>query len=125
MRNAKHEAGEKAALPAIDLHRGLLLAGSDKALYRSFLLDYPQDDTVSRLTAALDAGDLAEAALLAHTLKGLAAQLGMEEVCQSAQALLNALRGGRPFRDPARRVLRAHERVLRALSPLPPEFHSL
>lgn len=127
MRN-KHTAKSEAAHPVIDMRRGLLLAGSDEALYRAFLLEFPQDDTVSRLRAALRAGRMEEAALLAHTLKGLAAQLGMDEVSTAAHALQEAIGEGRPAGPAARRVFRAHERALCAVArladgpSLPPAF---
>ncbi len=107
-----------SALSVLDTRRGLLLAGSDEALYRAFLLDYPQDDTVPRLRAALNAGRMEEAALLAHTLKGLAAQLGMDEVAGAACALLEAIRAGKPTAACERRVFAAHERAVRAVTRL-------
>ncbi|MDO5378337.1 MAG: Hpt domain-containing protein [Clostridia bacterium] len=128
MRSAKHAAKGEAALPVIDTRRGLLLAGADTALYRAFLLEYPKDETISRLRAALDAGHTQEAALLAHTLKGLAAQLGLDEVSAAARALEDALRQGGPVSACARRVFAAHERAvlaiarLSAASGLPPAF---
>ncbi len=119
MQNAvSYPALSHRALSVLDTRRGLLLAGSDEALYRAFLLDYPQDDTVPRLRAALDAGRMEEAALLAHTLKGLAAQLGMDEVADAACALQNAIRSGEPTAACERRVLAAHERAVRAVTRL-------
>ncbi len=110
-----HSAVSSSALSVLDTRRGLLLAGSDEALYRAFLLDYPQDDTVPRLRAALQAGRMEEAALLAHTLKGLAAQLGMDEVADAARALQAAIRAGEPTAACERRVFAAHKRAIRAV----------
>ncbi len=112
------------ALSVLDTRRGLLLAGSDEALYRAFLLDYPQDDTVPRLRAALRTRRMEEAALLAHTLKGLAAQLGMDEVADAARALQEAIRAGEPTATCERRVLRAHKRAVRAIARLSEGFLS-
>ncbi len=117
-----HSALSGSALSVLDTRRGLLLAGSDEALYRAFLLDYPQDDTVPRLRAALNAGRMEEAALLAHTLKGLAAQLGMDEVADAAHALQEAIRAGEPAAACERRVLRAHRRAVRAIAHLSEGF---
>lgn len=128
MCRAEHTAQSQAALPVIDMRRGLLLAGSDRALYRAFLLEYPRDDTLPRLFAALSAENVPEAALLAHTLKGLSAQLGMSELSEAARALEAALKTGAAIPACARRVHAAHERVLLAIGRLggisgaPPAF---
>lgn len=119
MQNVVSNPFPSHSTPAVlDTRRGLALAGSDEALYRAFLLDYPQDDTVPRLRAALHSGRMQEAALLAHTLKGLAAQLGMDEVADAARALQEAIRAEQPTAACERRVLYAHKRAVRAIARL-------
>lgn len=63
--------------------------GSIAAVER-FLRMFAGDDTFAMLQAAMSAGDARRAA---HTLKGLAANLGLVQLGQAASALTEALRG--------------------------------
>ena len=63
--------------------------GSIAAVER-FLRMFAGDDTFAMLQAAMSAGDVQRAA---HTLKGLAANLGLVQLGQAASALTEALRG--------------------------------
>ena len=63
--------------------------GSASAVER-FLRMFAGDDTFAMLQAAMRAGDVQRAA---HTLKGLAANLGLVQLGQTASALTEALRG--------------------------------
>lgn len=63
--------------------------GSIAAVER-FLRMFAGDDTFAMLQAAMSAGDVQRAFRAAHTLKGLAANLGL---VQAASALTEALRG--------------------------------
>ena len=49
-------------------------------------------DDIVRLRACLETGDMADALRLAHTLKGVAATLGAEDLCQCALAVEQAVR---------------------------------
>ena len=71
--------------------------GSIAAVER-FLRMFAGDDTFAMLQAAMSAGDDQRAFRAAHTLKGLAAnlglvQLGLVQLGQAASALTEALRG--------------------------------
>ena len=65
--------------------------GSASAVER-FLRMFAGDDTFAMLQAAMSAGDARRAFRAAHTLKGLAANLGLV-LWQTASALTEALRG--------------------------------
>lgn len=67
--------------------------GSASAVER-FLRMFAGDDTFAMLQAAISAGDGQRAFRAAHTLKGLAANLGLVQLGQTASALMEALRGG-------------------------------
>ena len=67
--------------------------GSIAAVER-FLRMFAGDDTFAMLQAAISAGDGQRAFRAAHTLKGLAANLGLVQLGQAASALTEALRGG-------------------------------
>ena len=66
--------------------------GSASAVER-FLRMFAGDDTFAMLQAAMSAGDVQRAFRAAHTLKGLAANLGLVQLGQAASALTEALRG--------------------------------
>lgn len=60
--------------------------GSASAVER-FLRMFAGDDTFAMLQAAMSAGDVQRAFRAAHTLKGLAANLGLVQLGQAASAL--------------------------------------
>ena len=64
--------------------------GSIAAVER-FLRMFAGDDTFAMLQAAMSAGDDQRAFRAAHTLKGLAANLGLVQLWQAASALTEAL----------------------------------
>ena len=86
------------AIEGLDLALGLRRAMGVKKLYFSMLGRFLEGrrDTPGRLREALDAGDLKEAELLAHSLRGLSAQIGATQVPAHAQALEQALHGAQP-----------------------------
>lgn len=59
-----------------------------------FIRRFASDGSYDALTAALRAGQEQEAFRAAHTLKGVAANLGLERLCAAASALTEALRSG-------------------------------
>lgn len=67
--------------------------GSIAAVER-FLRMFAGDDTFAMLQAAMSAGDARRAFRAAHTLKGLAANLGLVQLWQAASALTEALLRG-------------------------------
>ena len=83
-----------ASLPGLDTALGLSRAGQRTTLYLHILRRFAQEqsDTMTRLEDALAQGDRPGAERLAHTLKGLAAQIGAEALAQAAQALEKTLR---------------------------------
>lgn len=88
----------------IDRERGLSLAGHDAQLYDAFLAAFPQDTTFAAMLCALDAGDVRDAFLYAHSLKGLCAQLGLCALGEAASAVCELLRGGDEGNLPAARA---------------------
>ncbi len=110
----------------IDTAAGLVQSGGDAALYRRFLLAFAEEDAVSRLAAALEAGNAAAAFDAAHELKGLCAQLGLFRLRAQADALCSLLGGdGDPAqeavslaRERLAPLLRARAQALRGLRAL-------
>jgi two-component system sensor histidine kinase/response regulator len=86
--------GDLDRIPGLDVARGLRQALGRETLYRSLLQTFveTQSGFDSLLDVALRAEDWTSAQRLAHTLKGVAAQIGATEVASSAAQLEQALR---------------------------------
>ena len=87
-------AAELAAIPGLDVKRGLMLAGGDPDLYRALLIQFhiQYADTQATLQSALEQGDWDQSMRYAHTLKGLAGTLAMDEIQAAAAAFEKAAR---------------------------------
>jgi len=108
-----------AELPQIDgLDRaaGLRRVGGNNKLYVKLLRQFAtqQSDAVGQIRAALATNDFESATRLAHTLKGVAGNLGAEEVQLAAAAVETLLRDGAPA-DSTRQAL---EKLAGVLDPL-------
>jgi CheY-like chemotaxis protein len=81
---------------ALDVDLGLMHTTNNPVLYASLLRKFvaAQEDAVQRMRASLDAADQATAERIAHTLKGVAGNLGATEVQHSADHLEANLRDG-------------------------------
>ncbi|MBR2942072.1 MAG: Hpt domain-containing protein [Clostridia bacterium] len=79
-------------MPIIDEETGIRRCGNNRTLYVRFLLCFCEDSTFLSLNSAIAAGDSAAAFRHAHTLKGLAAQLGLMDLSIHAAALCDILR---------------------------------
>ena len=110
-------------LAHVDTQLGLSRAGGCLPLYLRFLARFPEDDSLPRLLAALRQGDVREAFLCAHALKGLCAQLGIMDLSEAASIVCELLRPLDPAALPeARARMQAlcalHGQVCRELSAL-------
>jgi two-component system sensor histidine kinase/response regulator len=80
-------------IPGLDAAQGLRLATGREALYRKLLARFVADqaDAAGRIAAAIGAGDWTLAQRLAHTLKGVAAQIGAAGLRDQAERIEQAL----------------------------------
>ena len=83
---------------SIDFSDGLALNGNDPSFYLAHLRRFAKDTSLLPLSDAL--GDVHQAFLLAHTLKGLSAQLAVTCVYRPAAVLCDLLRDGSADRLP-------------------------
>jgi two-component system, sensor histidine kinase and response regulator len=91
------EAGGEVALPTItgvNVSEGLNRVAGNRRLYRDLLSQFAakQANTAAQIAAALESGDSKIAERIAHTVKGVAGNLGITEVYVSAQELEKAIR---------------------------------
>ena len=71
----------------------------NEALYIRLLGMLFQDENLDLLGRALDSGDLSGAFSAAHTLKGVAANLGLTPLYKAVGAMVEPLRTGEPRTD--------------------------
>lgn len=97
-----------------------------EAMVRKFVGKYPADTSWDSLESAMDGQDWEAAFRAAHTLKGVAQNLGFQRMYLSSSALTEALRGPRPLTDPALReaVTTDQAALLRAIQELEDSHHS-
>jgi PAS domain S-box-containing protein len=83
-------------IAGINLADGLKRVAGNKRLYRDLLQQFAakQGNTPAQISAALESGDLKLAEHIAHTVKGVAGNIGITEVQAVAQKLEMALRDG-------------------------------
>lgn len=99
--------------------------GYDRALSRfpneqmleKFVLKYKADPTCVQLKQALNAGDTKAAFLAAHTLKGVAQNLGFERLAAAASVVTEQLRGdnGHAEKGSVSAVYAAHDEIIAAI----------
>jgi len=95
-------AGDETILPelaGIDVAAGLQRTAGNKQLYRDLLIQFAikHESTGNKLTEALESGDRSHAERLAHSLKGVAGNLGIDQIFILAGTLESAVlesRGG-------------------------------
>jgi signal transduction histidine kinase/HPt (histidine-containing phosphotransfer) domain-containing protein len=85
---------ELAKVPGLDVRLGLARTSGNPAFYLGLLKKFiaGQEHAVQAITHCLDSGDLATAERMAHTLKGVAGNLGASGVQRDAERLEAALR---------------------------------
>jgi two-component system sensor histidine kinase/response regulator len=102
-----------AQVPGLDVQTGLRRMMGKKPLYLAMLKRYVQSqrECPQQLWRAVEQADWATAERIVHTAKGLAGNIGADELARSAQSLEEALRAQRPLADLAPR----HEVFARGL----------
>jgi PAS domain S-box-containing protein len=93
------KTADEVVLPeiaGINLADGLKRVAGNRRLYRDLLGQFAarQGDTAAQISTALEGGDLELAERIAHTVKGVAGNIGITEVQLAAQKLENAIHDG-------------------------------
>jgi HPt (histidine-containing phosphotransfer) domain-containing protein len=81
-------------IDGVDLASGLKRVAGNKRLYRELLMQFAakQVDASSQISAAIESGDRKLAERIAHTLKGVAGNIGLAQVFAAAEKLERAIR---------------------------------
>jgi two-component system sensor histidine kinase/response regulator len=105
-----------SAIDDLDPRDGLARVGGNQKLYVKLLRQFidQQGQAVARITEALAKGDIALAERLAHTLKGVAGNIGARHVQSAAGALERSIRDRATEKD----VSSGTQQVAAALDPL-------
>jgi PAS domain S-box-containing protein len=92
---------EFLGIDGLDARRGLKQAMARPSLYRQILVRFirSQRDAPGRLRVALEENDLNLAERIAHTLKGLAAQIGAEDIRTKAEIVERAIHDAQSAAD--------------------------
>jgi PAS domain S-box-containing protein len=100
----------------LDTRDGLARVAGNRKLYLKLLRQFAgeQGAAAGQVMAAMAQGDVAQAERLAHTLKGVAGNVGAKALQAAAGALEKLIRG----RAPAQEIEQAKQRVATVLDPL-------
>ncbi|MCM1164447.1 MAG: Hpt domain-containing protein [Lachnospiraceae bacterium] len=77
-----------------DFKAALTRMGNSEKMLGKFVRKFLNDKTTSELVSSFESGDYETAFRMAHTLKGLCANLGLDKLRASSSELTEALRGG-------------------------------
>lgn len=90
----KSEMGDLPALPGIDVETGIKRVGGNKKLYKKILGDFKEKypNVTNEIKSKLKAKDINTAERLAHTIKGVAGNIGAEELYKIAAELEAAIK---------------------------------
>jgi PAS domain S-box-containing protein len=115
-------------IEGVDLEGGLKRVVGNKRLYRDLLLQFAskQADAPAQISAALESGDRKLAERIAHTVKGVAGNIGLGQVFVAAEKLEKAIRHGDEvdaalFEEFAEVVSHQVQAIRHALQEVPPD----
>jgi two-component system, sensor histidine kinase and response regulator len=110
-------------IAGLDTADGLARVGGNRKLYRRLLRQFVDEQaaTAAQVSDACASGDIALAERLAHTLKGVAGNIGAAQVGRAAGALEKVIHG----RAAARDVDAAIGQLAAALKPLVEDLHAI
>lgn len=75
-----------------DYKAALTRMGNSEKMLGKFVRKFPNDKSMGELTASFEGGDYPTAFRMAHTLKGVCANLGLDKLQKSSAELTEALR---------------------------------
>jgi PAS domain S-box-containing protein len=81
-------------IDGVDVAGGLKRVAGNNRLYRELLVQFAtkQEDAASRISAAIESGDRKVGERIAHTVKGVSGNIGLEQVFTAAEKLEKAIR---------------------------------
>ena len=94
--NGHQDENSMPTLPGIDTESGLCRVGGNREVYQGILLRFYEqfDDFDSVIRSSVKSSEMESAVRAAHTLKGVAGNIGASELQEAAAELERSLRGG-------------------------------
>lgn len=81
-------------MPYVDINDGVARLMNNKKLYAKLLVKYKNDTEIDSIIGSITAGDLENARIQVHTLKGLSANLSLKSVNEASLNLENEIKNG-------------------------------
>ncbi|MBF9015096.1 MULTISPECIES: transporter substrate-binding domain-containing protein [unclassified Oceanispirochaeta] len=108
------EKSDSISIEGVDSHKGLERLAGNKKLYAKLLKDMSADFKSFKedIQELISAGDNEAALRHSHSLKGVSANLGAEEIREAAAALEAALKEEKPAEE---FIIKVHETLIRTL----------
>jgi len=97
----KHTQDLPERMPGLDIPDALKRLGGNRKLLKKLLINFADDysDTADTLRKAFDSGDIEYIRRTAHTIKGVAGNIGAHNLAEAARNLEAASASGRPDND--------------------------
>ncbi len=83
----------------VDVKTALARFMGNVNIYKKFLLRFPADENFKKIKAAIDTRDKDAAFMAAHTVKGVAANLGLDPLSHKVEELVEIFRGVDKYPD--------------------------
>ena len=100
----------------IDVEDALKRVGGNEGLYKRLLGRFIDGDHFGALESAIQSGDTEESAHLAHTLKGVSANLSLAKVTALSAELEQAIKNGNDYAALLSDLKQAYETTLKKIS---------
>jgi len=105
----KHAQDLPEQIPGFDITDALERLGGNRKLLKKILIDFADgySDSAATIRKALDSGDIEYIHFTAHKVRGMASNLGADDLSEAAHELEAASDGGRPDEDVLNRFITA------------------
>ncbi len=92
-REENHTLNLPEQMPGLDIAAALKRLGGNRKLLKTLLIHFAQDysDTAETIRQALDSGDIEHIRITAHTIKGVAGNIGADDLSEAAHELEEAV----------------------------------
>jgi HPt (histidine-containing phosphotransfer) domain-containing protein len=102
----------------INAEDGAKRVGGNMALYKKLLGRFVDGNYIESLTTEIEGGNIENAAAMAHTIKGVAANLSLVKVNSISAALESALKNGQPYDGLYRELQEAAAETIKRINSL-------
>jgi len=102
----------------LDVRKGLAIVSNNKTIYLKLLKSFLNNDFCNQIVGAVDGGNLEQVRLSAHSLKGVAGNLHMEELYEISRLIESDAREGAAVNvgdDNIARLIEVNKQVLESI----------